>query len=229
MPTSISAKARRSRLPSSSAVICSAPSTTDAGRRTGSRCAPPARDRSARTSNTSNADEVRHRFGWVGEQVIAAKYDPIAGWLDSNALIYKFAQNAPSAQILLGVPRGAASASNMGQSRRSALPNGTIAAPNVVIAAGANARAVGRTAGVELPIVLRPRQSFTTGWRHPHFPEHAPMIIGSAPFPHCAPGSAERRDLRLGIYAGTTKTPGTNTARTPLTTPSSIRFIRRRS
>jgi L-2-hydroxyglutarate oxidase LhgO len=41
-----------------------------------------------------NADEVRYRFGWVGDKVIAAKYDPTAGWLDSNALMYKFVQNA---------------------------------------------------------------------------------------------------------------------------------------
>jgi glycine/D-amino acid oxidase-like deaminating enzyme len=57
----------------------------------------------------------------------------------------------------------------------------------VVIAAGANARAVGRTAGVELPIILRPRQSFTTGWRHPAIPENAPMVIGAAPYPHLHP------------------------------------------
>src|SRR5690606_33010700 len=31
-----------------------------------------------------DADEVAYRFGWVGPQVIAAKYDPVAGWLDSN-------------------------------------------------------------------------------------------------------------------------------------------------
>jgi glycine/D-amino acid oxidase-like deaminating enzyme len=60
-------------------------------------------------------------------------------------------------------------------------------APNVVIAAGAGARAVGRTAGVELPLVLRPRQSFTTPWRHPAFPADAPMLIGAPPFPHVRP------------------------------------------
>ncbi|MBZ0292579.1 MAG: FAD-dependent oxidoreductase, partial [Anaerolineae bacterium] len=62
-----------------------------------------------------------------------------------------------------------------------------IAAPNVVIAAGAGARALGHTAGIELPVILRPRQSFTTGWRHDQFPEDAPMIIGAAPFPHVRP------------------------------------------
>jgi hypothetical protein len=34
---------------------------------------------------------------------------------------------------------------------------------------------------------MRPRQSFTTGWRHEGFPDDAPMVIGAAPFPHCRP------------------------------------------
>lgn len=133
-----------------------------------------------------DADEVRYRFGWVGERVIAAKYDPVAGWLDSNALIYKYAQSARSAQVLLGIPEVSICVEG-GRVTGVRMPNGIIAAPNVVISAGANSRKVGRTAGVELPIVLRPRQSFTTGWRHPAFPENAPMVIGAAPFPHMHP------------------------------------------
>jgi len=35
--------------------------------------------------------------------------------------------------------------------------------------------------------MLRPRQSFTTGWRHDAFPEDAPMIIGAPPYPHVRP------------------------------------------
>lgn len=132
------------------------------------------------------ANEVADRFGWVGNHVVAAKYDPIAGWLDSNALIYKFAQNAPSAQILLGI-QDVQITVRQGRVIGVTTPNGVIATDKVVIANGASARAVGRTAGVELPIVLRPRQSFTTGWRHEAFPEDAPMIIGAAPFPHVRP------------------------------------------
>lgn len=137
-----------------------------------------------------NVDEVAYRFGWVGERVIAAKYDPMAGWLDSNALIYRYAQSARSAQIALGI-RETQILVERGRVAGVTTPNGRIAAPKVVIAAGAGSRAVGRTAGVELPIVLRPRQSFTTGWRHSPFPEDAPMIIGAAPFPHVRP---EARD-----------------------------------
>jgi hypothetical protein len=44
---------------------------------------------------------------------------------------------------------------------------------------------------VELPIILRPRQSFTTGWRHAAFPEDAPMIIGAAPSAHVRPEARE--------------------------------------
>jgi len=133
-----------------------------------------------------DADEVAYRFGWVGQQVIAAKYDPIAGWLDSNALIYKYAQSTQSAQILLGV-QDSQICVERGRVTGVQTANGSIAAPKVVITAGANARAIGRTAGVDLPVVLRPRQSFTTGWRHEAFPKHAPMIIGAAPFPHVRP------------------------------------------
>jgi glycine/D-amino acid oxidase-like deaminating enzyme len=56
-----------------------------------------------------------------------------------------------------------------------------------VIACGANAILVGRTAGVELPLVMRPRQSFTTGARHAGFPDDAPMVIGATPCPHVRP------------------------------------------
>jgi glycine/D-amino acid oxidase-like deaminating enzyme len=137
-----------------------------------------------------DADEVRYRFGWLGERVVAAKYDPVAGWLDSNALIYRYAGSAESAQILLDV-KDVQICVEGGHVTGVSTPNGTISTPNVIIAAGAGARAIGRTAGIELPIVLRPRQSFTTGWRHSPFPEDAPMVIGAAPYPHVHP---EARD-----------------------------------
>jgi glycine/D-amino acid oxidase-like deaminating enzyme len=133
-----------------------------------------------------DSDEVAYRFGWLGNRVIAAKYDPIAGWLDSNALIYQFARSSVAAQILLGVS-DASILTQRGRVTGVQTPNGRIASPNVVIACGANARKVGRSAGVGLPIILRPRQSFTTGWRHQSFPEHAPMIIGAEPYPHVRP------------------------------------------
>ena len=137
-----------------------------------------------------NADEVAYRFGWVGPQVIAAKYDPVAGWLDSNALIYRFAQATPQAQVILSVPEVHLCVEG-GRITGIRTPADSIDAPQVIIAAGAGARAIGRTAGLELPLVVRPRQSFTTGWRHAEFPEDAPMLIGAAPYPHVRP---EARD-----------------------------------
>lgn len=137
-----------------------------------------------------DSSEVAARFGWLGERVIAAKYDPIAGWLDSNALIYRYAQNAHSAQILLGVQDARITVQD-GRITGVTTPDGTIATRKVLIAAGASARAVGRSAGVELPLVVRPRQSFTTGWRHNPFPDHAPMTIGAAPYPHVHPEAGE--------------------------------------
>jgi glycine/D-amino acid oxidase-like deaminating enzyme len=133
-----------------------------------------------------DSNEVTHRFGWLGQKVIAAKYDPTAGWLDSNALIHRFAYSAPSARILLGIPDVQICVES-GRVTGVKTPQGEIASPRVVIAAGAGAVGVARTAGVRLPVVLRPRQSFTTGSRHDEFPDDAPMIIGAAPFPHVRP------------------------------------------
>ena len=133
-----------------------------------------------------DAGEVAYRFGWLGPRVVAAKYDPVAGWLDSNGLIYGFARAARGAQILLGV-RDVRLRSENGRVTGVSTANGDVAAPVVVIASGAGAPAVARGVGITLPLVLRPRQSFTTGWRHDGFPDDSPMIIGAAPFPHCRP------------------------------------------
>lgn len=133
-----------------------------------------------------NADDIASRYPWLGSRVIAAKYDPIAGWMDSNALVYALANATQSTTILLETKNASIRAEGsrvLGVSTT----NGDIDAPNVVIAAGANSRAIGRTAGIELPIVMRPRQSFTTGWRHAAYPEDAPCVISTAPFPHVRP------------------------------------------
>ncbi len=133
-----------------------------------------------------DASEVAYRFGWVGPHVIAAKYDPTAGWLDSNGLIHAYAASVPSARILLGVPdvRLRIEGSRV---TGVTMPDGEISAPRVVLAAGAGSVTVAKVSGLHLPLIVRPRQSFTTGWRHDPFPEDAPMLIGEAPFPHVRP------------------------------------------
>jgi glycine/D-amino acid oxidase-like deaminating enzyme len=133
-----------------------------------------------------NSGEVAYRFPWAGPRCIAAKFDPVAGWVDSNALIHRYIQSAAGLKVLLGVAETSITV-EAGRVSGVATPHGHIAAPKVVIAAGANAGLVARTAGVELPVVLRPRQSFTVPWRHDAFPASSPMLIGGPPYPHVRP------------------------------------------
>lgn len=137
-----------------------------------------------------DTEELQHRYPWLGGRVVAGKFDPMAGWLDSNALVYQLARNAPGATILLDVKNTRIRVEG-GRVLGVSTANGEIDAPNVIIAAGAGSRAVGRTAGIEIPVVLRPRQSFTTPARHAAFPDDAPCVISAAPFPHVRP---EARD-----------------------------------
>ncbi|MBX3086182.1 MAG: FAD-binding oxidoreductase [Anaerolineae bacterium] len=136
------------------------------------------------------AEAIRQRFPWVGERVIAGKFDPMAGWLDSNALIYRFARSAKNAQIVLGVGEIQICVEH-GKVIGVTTPFGDIATPRVLIAAGAGAVALARGVGITLPVVIRPRQSFTTAWRDERIPPTSPMIISSAPFAHLRPEAHE--------------------------------------
>ena len=133
-----------------------------------------------------DTDEVRYRFPWLGETVIAAKFDPIAGSIDSNALVQAYVRQAANVQILFNAKNVQICVEGHKVTGVQTADR-TIAAPNVIIASGAGAWQVGKTAGVDLPVVVRPRQSFTTPWRHDAIPEDAPMIIGGHPFPHLRP------------------------------------------
>ncbi|MCI0712375.1 MAG: FAD-binding oxidoreductase [Chloroflexi bacterium] len=133
-----------------------------------------------------DTEEVRYRFPWLGDKLIAGKFDPVAGWLDSNSLINLYVRNAPNAEIRFNV-EGVKLVVQSGKVVGVQSLDNYISTPCVVIAAGAGSRAVGRTAGVELPIVAIPRQSFTTGWRHDGFNAGGPMVIGAAPSPHVHP------------------------------------------
>lgn len=131
-------------------------------------------------------DEVIYRFPWLGKSVVAAKYDPIAGWLDSNALIYAYVRSSPSVKVMTEVQNIRIRIEN-GRVWGVTTADGQIDAPVVVIAAGAGSVKIAQNSGVSLPIVLYPRQSFTTFWRHEAFPEDAPMLIGAPPAPHVRP------------------------------------------
>ncbi len=130
-----------------------------------------------------DADAVRARFGWAGERVIAARFDPQAGWLDSHALVHWLARGIPAC---FGI-REARIVIHGGRVQGVATAQGTVSAPRVVLAAGAGSIGVARASGLALPVVVRPRQSFAAGWRHEAFPADAPLLIGGPPFPHVRP------------------------------------------
>jgi len=133
-----------------------------------------------------DAAELQTRFPQAGPRALAGKYDPIAGWLDSHALVHAYVRQAANCTVLLDIEEARIEVDS-GRVVGVWTPFGRISAPKVIIAAGAGARQVGRTAGIELPVVVRPRQSFTTPWRHEPFPELSPMLISSAPFAHVRP------------------------------------------
>jgi glycine/D-amino acid oxidase-like deaminating enzyme len=124
--------------------------------------------------------EVQKRFGWLGPKLIAAKFDPMAGWLDSNALTTRMAYSNPNAQMIFN----AHDIRILTEGRRVTgveSSQGVIHAPRVVLANGAWARAVGKTAGVDVPVVVKARQSVTVHQRHAAFPADGPMVIANGP------------------------------------------------
>jgi len=133
-----------------------------------------------------DSDDVQRRFPWVGPRVRAAKFDPRAGWLDSNAMIQAFARGTADLDIRLDCADVRIETEG-GRVCGASYSGGRVDAPRVVIAAGAWSRLLGRTAGIEIPIHLVPRQSFTTPWRHEPFPADGPLLISSAPYAHVRP------------------------------------------
>lgn len=133
-----------------------------------------------------DAAALRSRYPWLGEKVTGAKYDPVAGWLDSYALVNRYVQSASSALVLLGVQQAVPMIED-GSVTGVRTPAGVIATRRVLLANGAHAPVTARAGGFSVPVVVRPRQSFTTDFRHEAFPEDGPMIIGAAPYPHVRP------------------------------------------
>lgn len=129
---------------------------------------------------------VHQRFPWLDETVVAAKHDPQAGWLDSYALVNAYVKAAERALVLLGVEDAQIQHRN-GRVTGIAWRTGHLATNRVILANGAWAATTARQSGFWLPVVLRPRQSFTADFRHPSFPAAAPMLIGAAPHPHVRP------------------------------------------
>ncbi len=130
--------------------------------------------------------EVRHRYPWLGRHVVAAKVDPTAGWLDSNALSDLYARTGKDAKFLLGMKNSSIIVEG-NKVVGVGTEKGVIQTEKVIIAAGAGSRGVGRTAGIDIPIVLRPRQSYVTPSRHHDIPQDAPFIIGNNPWAYMRP------------------------------------------
>jgi len=124
--------------------------------------------------------EVQKRFGWLGPRVTSAKFDPQAGWLDSNALTSRMAYSNRSAQMIFNT-HDVRILTEGGRVVGVESSQGVIHTPCVVLANGAWARAVGQTAGADVPVVVKPRQSVTVHQRHAAFPSDGPMVIGSGP------------------------------------------------
>ena len=132
------------------------------------------------------ADEVAYRYPWLKGRVVAAKFDPMAGWIDSNALANAYAKMAESAKFLLEMENTEIIVENS-KVVGVKTSGGVISTSNVVIAAGPGSRQIANTAGIDIPIVVRPRQSFTTKWRHEDFPGDSPFIIGAHPSSYVRP------------------------------------------
>ncbi len=135
---------------------------------------------------TLDADDVRRAYSWLPERVVSAKLDPMAGWLNSDFLANRFARTTHNTRFLLDTPAQAIFADN-GRVTGVRTPRGEVHAPVVVLAAGPGSRALGRTVGVDLPLVCIPRQSFSTPYRDPTIPADAPVVISRFPYAHFRP------------------------------------------
>jgi glycine/D-amino acid oxidase-like deaminating enzyme len=133
-----------------------------------------------------DAAAVGARHPWLKDRARAAKFDPQAGWLDSNALVYQLARATRATNFIYNVT-GLRLLREGDRITGVQTDQGSISTPAVVIAAGAGSLALARTAGLELPLHAAPRQSFTTAWRHPGFSEDSPCVISAPPFPHVRP------------------------------------------
>lgn len=133
-----------------------------------------------------DADTLRREYPWLPPHVVAAKHDPQAGWLNSDALANRFARTTRHTRFALDTV--AREIVVKGDRVQGVLTSrGFITAPTVVLAAGPHTRALGRTAGIDIPVVCIPRQSFLTPFRDALIPADAPVVISRRPYAHFRP------------------------------------------
>jgi len=110
-----------------------------------------------------DGDEARRREPALSERVIAATWSPADAQVNPYGLTFAFlrAARAAGAQVLTGRPAvGIRAASGRVEAVR--LPDGEIATPVVINAAGARAPEVGRWVGLDIPITPRRGQILVT-------------------------------------------------------------------
>lgn len=124
---------------------------------------------------------LHDEYPWVPGHFVGARVDRRAGWLDSNSLARLHAEKTKNSRFFMETPAIEIIVSS-GAVTGVRTPHGTISTRNVIIASGPGARAMGKSAGIDFPVICVPRQSFTTPFRHDGIPADAPFII--APSPH---------------------------------------------
>lgn len=133
-----------------------------------------------------DGDEVRSRFPYVSDEVVAATFRQRDGWLSAHEAAYGFAR-AAEAQILLDTSVTGITVSG-GRVTGLVTNRGTIATPIVVLAAGPYSACVAKLAGVDLPLQIIRRHRLTIG-QHPLIPQDAPMTIDQDTGAHWRPES----------------------------------------
>lgn len=132
------------------------------------------------------ADDVRHAYPWLPPHITGAKFDPVAGWLNSDFLANRFAARTQKTRFLMDTQAQAILIEG-GRVTGVRTDRGVVSAGVVVLAAGPGVRALGRTADIEIPVICIPRQSFMTPYRQPDIPDHAPLVISRPPYAHFRP------------------------------------------
>jgi sarcosine oxidase subunit beta len=132
-----------------------------------------------------SGEEARHRFPYLGESVLQARYRADDGWLDPVRLTHGYALASGAAFCVETTATGFEQAGERVVGVRT--DHGTIACQDVVLAAGAFSARVARLAGVEIELRPTRRQKLILP-ELPEVPAGAPMTIEEETAAHWRPG-----------------------------------------
>ena len=131
-----------------------------------------------------SGDDARARFGWVGPDVLQARFRQHDGFLDTKALTFGMVAGSDA-----GVALGCAATGfriRAGRLHAVATSSGEIACGAAVIATGPMSSPVAQMAGLELPLVTIRRQKLILP-SVPEVPHDAPMVIDEDTGAHWRP------------------------------------------